>query len=110
MEDGRWMNRCSSGPGRGGGSCRAGGRSVPSGAQGPRFCGRRRAPQGGPQAAPWPRLASVLTGVRVLEQNPHPTLPGALQMNGTQLGTASTKLSPWDKSSQSAHRVDLSPV
>lgn len=31
-------------------------------------------------------------------------------MNGTQLGTASTKLSPWDKSSQSAHRVDLSPV
>uniref|UniRef100_A0A671FNF0 Adhesion G protein-coupled receptor D1 n=1 Tax=Rhinolophus ferrumequinum TaxID=59479 RepID=A0A671FNF0_RHIFE len=31
-------------------------------------------------------------------------------INGTQLGTASTKLSAWDKSSQSAHRVDLSPV
>ncbi|XP_036132719.1 adhesion G-protein coupled receptor D1 [Molossus molossus] len=31
-------------------------------------------------------------------------------MNGTRPGTASSKLSPWDKSSQSAHRVDLSPV
>ncbi|XP_014400833.1 PREDICTED: adhesion G-protein coupled receptor D1, partial [Myotis brandtii] len=31
-------------------------------------------------------------------------------MNGTRPGTASSKLSPWDKSSQSAHGVDLSPV
>ncbi|XP_070131650.1 adhesion G-protein coupled receptor D1 isoform X4 [Equus caballus] len=31
-------------------------------------------------------------------------------MNGTRPGTASTKLSPWDKSSQSTHRVDLSAV
>ncbi|XP_017359997.1 adhesion G-protein coupled receptor D1 isoform X2 [Cebus imitator] len=31
-------------------------------------------------------------------------------MNGTRPGTASTKLSPWDKSSHSAHRVDLSAV
>nr|KAF6463703.1 adhesion G protein-coupled receptor D1 [Rousettus aegyptiacus] len=31
-------------------------------------------------------------------------------MNGTRPGTVSTKLGPWDKSSQSAHRVDLSPV
>uniref|UniRef100_A0A8C6WBB8 Adhesion G-protein coupled receptor D1 n=1 Tax=Nannospalax galili TaxID=1026970 RepID=A0A8C6WBB8_NANGA len=31
-------------------------------------------------------------------------------VNGTRPGTASTKLSPWDKSSQSAHRVDLSAV
>ncbi|XP_066116950.1 adhesion G-protein coupled receptor D1 isoform X1 [Saccopteryx bilineata] len=32
-------------------------------------------------------------------------------MNGTRPGTASSKLSPWDKSSShSAHRVDLSPV
>ncbi|XP_053785103.1 adhesion G-protein coupled receptor D1 isoform X2 [Desmodus rotundus] len=31
-------------------------------------------------------------------------------MNGTRPGTASSKLSPWDKSSHSAHRVDLSPV
>ncbi|XP_016058606.1 PREDICTED: adhesion G-protein coupled receptor D1 [Miniopterus natalensis] len=30
--------------------------------------------------------------------------------NGTRPGTASSKLSPWDKSSHSAHRVDLSPV
>ncbi|KAM5312704.1 adhesion G-protein coupled receptor D1 isoform 2-T2 [Glossophaga mutica] len=31
-------------------------------------------------------------------------------MNGTRPGTASSKLGPWDKSSHSAHRVDLSPV
>ncbi|XP_011285992.2 adhesion G-protein coupled receptor D1 isoform X2 [Felis catus] len=31
-------------------------------------------------------------------------------MNGTRPGTVSTRLSPWDKSSQSAHRVDLSTV
>ncbi|XP_069922376.1 adhesion G-protein coupled receptor D1 isoform X1 [Oryctolagus cuniculus] len=31
-------------------------------------------------------------------------------MNGTRPGTASTKLSPWDKSSHSAPRVDLSAV
>ncbi|XP_039735146.1 adhesion G-protein coupled receptor D1 isoform X2 [Pteropus medius] len=31
-------------------------------------------------------------------------------VNGTRPGTASTKLGPWDKSSQSAHRMDLSPV
>ncbi|XP_075852530.1 adhesion G-protein coupled receptor D1 [Microcebus murinus] len=31
-------------------------------------------------------------------------------MNGTRPGMASTKLSPWDKSSHSAHRVDLSAV
>nr|XP_048289665.1 adhesion G-protein coupled receptor D1 isoform X2 [Myodes glareolus] len=31
-------------------------------------------------------------------------------VNGTRPGTASTKLSPWDKSSHSAHRVDLSAV
>uniref|UniRef100_A0A8C8ZA89 Uncharacterized protein n=1 Tax=Prolemur simus TaxID=1328070 RepID=A0A8C8ZA89_PROSS len=31
-------------------------------------------------------------------------------MNGTRPGTASTKLSPWDKSSHSAHHVDLSAV
>ncbi|XP_030875241.1 adhesion G-protein coupled receptor D1-like [Leptonychotes weddellii] len=31
-------------------------------------------------------------------------------MNGTRPGTVSTKLSPWDKSSHSAHRVDLSTV
>ncbi|XP_045390269.1 adhesion G-protein coupled receptor D1 [Lemur catta] len=31
-------------------------------------------------------------------------------MNGTRPGTASTKLSPWDKSSHSTHRVDLSAV
>ncbi|XP_008590769.1 PREDICTED: probable G-protein coupled receptor 133, partial [Galeopterus variegatus] len=31
-------------------------------------------------------------------------------MNGTRLGTASTRLSPWDRSSHSAHRVDLSAV
>ncbi|XP_012513101.1 PREDICTED: probable G-protein coupled receptor 133 [Propithecus coquereli] len=31
-------------------------------------------------------------------------------LNGTRPGTASTKLSPWDKSSHSAHRVDLSAV
>nr|XP_012311361.1 adhesion G-protein coupled receptor D1 isoform X2 [Aotus nancymaae] len=31
-------------------------------------------------------------------------------MNGTRPGTASTKVSPWDKSSHSAHRVDLSAV
>uniref|UniRef100_A0A8C0X2Q8 Adhesion G-protein coupled receptor D1 n=1 Tax=Castor canadensis TaxID=51338 RepID=A0A8C0X2Q8_CASCN len=31
-------------------------------------------------------------------------------MNGTQPGTASTKLSPWDKSSHSAQRVDWSAV
>ncbi|GAB1290217.1 Adhesion G-protein coupled receptor D1 [Apodemus speciosus] len=34
----------------------------------------------------------------------------ASQVNGTRPGTASTKLSPWDKSSHSAHRVDLSAV
>lgn len=31
-------------------------------------------------------------------------------VNGTRPGVASTKLSPWDKSSLSAHRVDLSAV
>ncbi|XP_072877347.1 adhesion G-protein coupled receptor D1 isoform X3 [Chlorocebus sabaeus] len=31
-------------------------------------------------------------------------------MNGARPGTASTKLSPWDKSSHSAHRIDLSAV
>ncbi|XP_064337399.1 adhesion G-protein coupled receptor D1 isoform X3 [Camelus dromedarius] len=31
-------------------------------------------------------------------------------MNGTRPGTGSTKLGPWDKSSHSAHRVDLSAV
>ncbi|XP_014642736.1 PREDICTED: adhesion G-protein coupled receptor D1-like [Ceratotherium simum simum] len=31
-------------------------------------------------------------------------------MNGTRPGTASSKLSPWDRSSHSAHRVDLSAV
>ncbi|KAF0881638.1 AGRD1 protein, partial [Crocuta crocuta] len=31
-------------------------------------------------------------------------------MNGTRPGTVSTRLSPWDKSSHSAHRVDLSAV
>lgn len=31
-------------------------------------------------------------------------------MNGTRPGTVSTKLSPWDRSSHSAHRVDLSTV
>lgn len=31
-------------------------------------------------------------------------------MNGTRPGTGSTKLSPWDKSSHSAPRVDLSTV
>ncbi|KAM5238815.1 adhesion G-protein coupled receptor D1 [Ctenodactylus gundi] len=31
-------------------------------------------------------------------------------MNGTRLGTVSTKLHPWDRSSHSAHRVDLSTV
>nr|XP_031526069.1 adhesion G-protein coupled receptor D1 [Vicugna pacos] len=31
-------------------------------------------------------------------------------MNGTRPGTGSTKLGPWDKSSHSAHRVDLSTV
>ncbi|KAF6080387.1 adhesion G protein-coupled receptor D1 [Phyllostomus discolor] len=35
---------------------------------------------------------------------------GSDVMNGTRPGTASSKLSPWDKSSHSAHRVDLSPV
>ncbi|XP_045700304.1 adhesion G-protein coupled receptor D1 isoform X2 [Phyllostomus hastatus] len=35
---------------------------------------------------------------------------GSDAMNGTRLGTASSKFSPWDKSSHSAHRVDLSPV
>lgn len=78
----------------------------------PLLLGEQGAPQGGPQAASWPRPASALTRVRclALDQSPHPSLPCASQMNGTQLGTASTKLSPWDKSSQSAHRVDLSPV
>lgn len=53
-----------------------------------------------------------LPGLRLRPLNlgsPHPTLRG-LQMNGTRPGTVSTKLGPWDKSSQSAHRVDLSPV
>lgn len=31
-------------------------------------------------------------------------------MNGTRPGTGSTKLTPWDKSSHSGHRVDLSAV
>ncbi|XP_040842800.1 adhesion G-protein coupled receptor D1 [Ochotona curzoniae] len=31
-------------------------------------------------------------------------------MNGTRPGMGSSKLSPWDKSSESAHRVDLSAV
>lgn len=31
-------------------------------------------------------------------------------MNGTRPGTGSSRLSPWDKSSHSAHRVDLSAV
>uniref|UniRef100_A0A673VFB9 Adhesion G protein-coupled receptor D1 n=1 Tax=Suricata suricatta TaxID=37032 RepID=A0A673VFB9_SURSU len=31
-------------------------------------------------------------------------------MNGTRPGTVSTRFSPWDKSSHSAHRVDLSTV
>ncbi|XP_040300059.1 adhesion G-protein coupled receptor D1 isoform X2 [Herpailurus yagouaroundi] len=31
-------------------------------------------------------------------------------VNGTRPGTVSTRLSPWDRSSQSAHRVDLSTV
>lgn len=46
----------------------------------------------------------------VLEQSPHPSPLHGSQMNGTRPGTASSKLSPWDKSSHSAHRVDLSPV
>uniref|UniRef100_A0A8C5VXK7 G-protein coupled receptors family 2 profile 2 domain-containing protein n=1 Tax=Microcebus murinus TaxID=30608 RepID=A0A8C5VXK7_MICMU len=32
------------------------------------------------------------------------------EVNGTRPGMAPTKLSPWDKSSHSAHRVDLSAV
>lgn len=44
------------------------------------------------------------------EQALHCSSLYALQMNGTRPGTASTKLSPWDKSSHSAHRVDLSAV
>ncbi|KAM6166410.1 adhesion G-protein coupled receptor D1 [Erethizon dorsatum] len=35
---------------------------------------------------------------------------GSDVMNGTRPGTASTRLSPWDKSSHSAQRVDLSAV
>lgn len=38
------------------------------------------------------------------------TLSLTLQMNGTRPGTASTRPSPWDRSSHSAQRVDLSAV
>ena len=40
----------------------------------------------------------------------HSSLLCGLQMNGTRPATGSTRLSPWDKSSHSGHRVDLSAV
>ncbi|XP_054450062.1 adhesion G-protein coupled receptor D1 [Pteronotus mesoamericanus] len=40
----------------------------------------------------------------------HPKPFGSDVTNGARPGPASSKLSPWDKSSHSAHRVDLSPV
>lgn len=48
--------------------------------------------------------------VCVLDHSFHFSLLCGLQMNGTRPGTGSSRLSPWDKSSHSAHRVDLSAV
>lgn len=64
----------------------------------------------GPHAATWP-LAIRTCGVPpfVSEQGLQSSLLG-LQMNGTRPGMASTKLSPWDTSSHSVQRVDLSAV
>lgn len=65
----------------------------------------------GPHAAFW-ASASAQPGIRfpVLGAGLQRSLICDLQMNGTRPGTVSTKLSPWDKSSHSAHRVDLSTV
>lgn len=64
-----------------------------------------------PHAALWPS-ASALPAIWFPTSGPslHSSLLCDLQMNGTRPGTVSTKLSPWDKSSHSAHRVDLSTV
>lgn len=66
------------------------------------------------QAAFWPKaLLSALPGRHgflVSEQSLHSLLLHGLQMNGTRPATGSTRLSPWDKSSHSGHRVDLSAV
>lgn len=66
------------------------------------------------QAAFWPKaLLSALPGRHgflVSKQSLHSLLLHGLQMNGTRPATGSTRLSPWDKSSHSGHRVDLSAV
>lgn len=66
--------------------------------------GGPRGPEGGRSA--FLARGSALSTWRTLTP---PALRG-LQMNGTRPGTGSTRLGPWDKSSQSAHRVDLSTV
>lgn len=79
---------------------------FPGGQQGPPLMGWR-----GPHAASW-ASASALPGVwfPVLGARLQSSLVCDSQMNGTRPGTVSTKLSPWDRSSHSAHRVDLSTV
>lgn len=78
--------------------------------------GEQWGPHRDPQATSWPEARGLLPhsgGLRALalEHGLTPHAPASVpQMNGTRPGTASSKLSPWDKSSQSAHRVDLSPV
>lgn len=81
------------------------GASAETGSRGPCWGG------GEPHAAFWPS-ASALPGAWFPIWGPslHSSLLCDLQMNGTRPGTVSTKLSPWDKSSHSAHHVDLSTV
>ena len=65
------------------------------------------------QAAFWPKaLLSTLRGTMgfLSGSSLHSSLLCGLQLNGTRPATGSTRLSPWDKSSHSGHRVDLSAV
>ncbi|ELK14242.1 Putative G-protein coupled receptor 133 [Pteropus alecto] len=82
--------------------CRAGGRRCALG-----FRSLVSGEQWGPEGGPSPTSGPEAPPSRLGESSP--ALRG-LQVNGTRPGTASTKLGPWDKSSQSAHRMDLSPV
>lgn len=81
---------------------------------GPHFSGERwGCPQEDPQATFWHRalLSALLWGLGFSSQsNLHFSILCGPQMNGTRPGTGSTKLTPWDKSSHSGHRVDLSAV
>lgn len=108
-----WMNgagltECTPEPG----GAEEGGRRAPFPAQDPRFWGAVGPREGGfsHNCLGQGSLSTLTWGLGPSPRSGVLTLLCDLQTNGTRPGTASSKLSPWDKSSHSAHRVDLSPV